>query len=147
MRYRTNKRGGVAYVWHQGPAAAHQGWRGHQQGPDLVRHPLFLTTAGDALWLGQRGVLVNAKVVSNREAVSRNKTDHYAVIAYIPVLNGSAPPTEVRVELPDEGAYAEGSEIAIFYDPTDLKHVRRAYFTQGVTVTLAITPLLFHDVL
>jgi hypothetical protein len=113
----------------------------------LLGVALLLTTAGDALWLGQRGVLVNAKVVSNREAVSRNKTDHYAVIAYIPVLNGSAPPTEVRVELPDEGAYAEGSEIAIFYDPTDLKHVRRAYFTQGVTVTLAITPLLFHDVL
>jgi hypothetical protein len=90
----------------------------------------LLFTAGDVVWMSQRGVLVSARVVSNRAEVTKKKTFYHALIAYTPDPTGAAPPTEVRVELPDEGAYLEGSEIYIFYDPDDLKHVRRYYFTE-----------------
>lgn len=96
----------------------------------LVGALVFASAAIDAIWFSQHGVLVNGKVVSNRSEGTGEDAVYYALVAYTPESNGAATMAEVRTELPDIGAYVEGSAISILYDPDDVKNIRRYYFAE-----------------
>jgi hypothetical protein len=81
-------------------------------------------TITDGIWMSRNGVLVNGTIVGNRTEGTGDRMRFFAMIAYTPEQSGASPPTEIRAELPTEGAYIEGTVISIYYDPGNVKRIQ-----------------------
>jgi hypothetical protein len=99
---------------------------------------LFSIYATDVIWMTRNGILVNATVLENHAKGTENDPQYYAWVAYTPVPSGTSPPTEIRTELRNEGAYEIGSAISIYYHPRDLKYVQMYYFPEDWVVLYLI---------